>query len=142
MGLLSYSFFFFLMILRPPISTRTDTLFPYTTLFRSRQFAIYHCRGGSHSHCFVGLLDRIHGPGMVACCVSLFGLVPKSLHLGGLVRAEHRPVLPHLVVERRDAAGTLARQGWHGEGKNGGPRSEEHTSELQSIMRTSYAVLC
>src|SRR3546814_16206631 len=74
--------FFFLMIRRPPRSTRTDTLFPYTTLFRS---------------------DRV-------------------------VRAEHaigvvgEPEQLQLLQQRE--------------------RSEEHTSELQSLMRISYAVFC
>src|SRR3546814_10066694 len=70
--------FFFLMIRRPPRSTRTDTLFPYTTLFRSDRESL------------------LRGPR--ACC---------SAGCGGLR-----------------------------------PRSEEHTSELQSLMRISYAVFC
>src|SRR3546814_4825714 len=73
------------MIRRPPRSTRTDTLFPYTTLFRSAPGR--HLRG-----------------------------------LGGLAGA-HRG-----VVSPRAAAGLY--------------RSEEHTSELQSLMRISYAVFC
>src|SRR3546814_10232969 len=84
-------FFFFLMIRRPPRSTRTDTLFPYTTLFRSR--------AGDRS-------DR-HGR----------RVLPELLRRRGLDHRLHRP-----------AAG-------HG-------RSEEHTSELQSLMRISYAVFC
>src|SRR3546814_5472653 len=77
---LSYSFnVFFLMIRRPPRSTRTDTLFPYTTLFRSYQGDLSQAAGGD------------------------------------------------------------ARRG----GERGHPiRSEEHTSELQSLMRISYAVFC
>src|SRR3546814_158880 len=69
-------FFFFLMIRRPPRSTRTDTLFPYTTLFRSQQ------------------------PGL-----------PEFF--------------PHVHARSRCIC-----------------RSEEHTSELQSLMRISYAVFC
>src|SRR3546814_10772091 len=76
--------FFFLMIRRPPRSTRTDTLFPYTTLFRSAQ------RHG------VDLADRITKQG-------------------------------HGFVE---------------DGASDNLRSEEHTSELQSLMRISYAVFC
>src|SRR3546814_1449335 len=75
------------MIRRPPRSTRTDTLFPYTTLFRSRPAARRDERGR---------LPRLHA------------VVPV-------------PALP--VVELRG-------------------RSEEHTSELQSLMRISYAVFC
>src|SRR3546814_8119007 len=79
-------FFFFLMIRRPPRSTRTDTLFPYTTLFRS----------------LVG--DVLIEGRPVRNCWPGFEL------------ARHR------VSPRR--------------------RSEEHTSELQSLMRISYAVFC
>src|SRR3546814_4769005 len=72
-------FFFFLMIRRPPRSTRTDTLFPYTTLFRSTAL----CRW------------------------------PRCVTPGS------RVLYPRVRV-----------------------RSEEHTSELQSLMRISYAVFC
>src|SRR3546814_13258588 len=84
-----YFFFFFLMIRRPPRSTRTDTLFPYTTLFR-------------------------------------------SLHLGQGPEAGryHRQWLPEQRLARRQAVSWGVR------------RSEEHTSELQSLMRISYAVFC
>src|SRR3546814_7285088 len=68
------------MIRRPPRSTRTDTLFPYTTLFRSMNFC------------------RLHRPGS------------RRLSLCGRTRRDRR--------------------------------SEEHTSELQSLMRISYAVFC
>src|SRR3546814_7920763 len=82
----------FLMIRRPPRATRTDTLFPYTTLFRSPD------------------------PG-----AALFLLV-KSM------KPSVRPSDPNF------SSGPCAkRPGW---------RSEEHTSELQSLMRISYAVFC
>src|SRR3546814_9263020 len=101
--------FFFLMIRRPPISTRTDTLVPYTTLFRSaahirrmQQRAADH--GGD-----VGSFVRI------------------SRHDGS------REAGVRLSFVR------LARDDDHlGESQ----RSEEHTSELQSLMRISYAVFC
>src|SRR3546814_1365069 len=92
------------MIRRPPRSTRTDTLFPYTTLFRS-----------------------IHGNTQVA--------------------AEFR----RLCGNRRARIQRDADQGTGGGGRDaeqgGGTqeiaaRSEEHTSELQSLMRISYAVFC
>src|SRR3546814_991068 len=76
--------FFFLMIRRPPRSTRTDTLFPYTTLFRSRWRGRWHWSA--------------------ATC-----------------RASPR---------RPEKKARVS------------PRSEEHTSELQSLMRISYAVFC
>src|SRR3546814_20711308 len=93
---LCYSFFlsviflfFFLMIRRPPRSTRTDTLFPYTTLFRSA--------------------DQVHA--------GMRGML--------LERMAHRRLL---LAEQEFELRLL--------------RSEEHTSELQSLMRISYAVFC
>src|SRR3546814_12606732 len=92
--LLSYWFysrlivFFFLMIRRPPRSTRTDTLFPYTTLFRSSR-RIGRLSGVLHLH------EVAPGVG------------PRAVEVGEAV-----------------------------------DRSEEHTSELQSLMRISYAVFC
>src|SRR3546814_4155652 len=85
------------MIRRPPRSTRTDTLFPYTTLFRSQQ---------------ARPLQR--------CCAE--EVVDHPI----LGAAQH--LMRHQGVEilRVAAAG----------------RSEEHTSELQSLMRISYAVFC
>src|SRR3546814_15946905 len=94
---------FFLMIRRPPGSTRTDTLFPYTTLFRS------------------GTTHKYHGPGT-------FPL--RRMHVGGQLRA----VLHRHHVERR--------AGKKGKTQKGRQRSEEHTSELQSLMRISYAIFC
>src|SRR3546814_7379601 len=85
------------MIRRPPRSTRTDTLFPYTTLFRSAG----RRRGtGQAAHGLGGAGDR------------LCKLQPRELRA------------------RCEAAG------------RGRLRSEEHTSELQSLMRISYAVFC
>src|SRR3546814_10303363 len=98
--------FFFLMLRRPPRSTRTDTLFPYTTLFRSdRQYFL------------------------------LWGCVifPRSGLWGGE------------GGDRQDDAGHGHRScaAWRCSGFDlAGLRSEEHTSELQSLMRISYAVFC
>src|SRR3546814_20172900 len=100
---------FFLMIRRPPRSTRTDTLFPYTTLFRSDR-AIADLVMADTS----GMRQRYAGD---------IGV--------GLV-ADHQPLV--LVIERH-AVGRQ-RQGVTQ------VRSEEHTSELQSLMRISYAVFC
>src|SRR3546814_2655074 len=88
-------FFFFLMIRRPPRSTRTDTLFPYTTLFRSVIFLLFS----------VGLETKprsILQVGATAMMVAVLGVI-----------------VPFIAS-----------------------RSEEHTSELQSLMRISYAVFC
>src|SRR3546814_2024627 len=108
------------MIRRPPRSTRTDTLFPYTTLFRSGRLG--------------------------AVVVIFFDLRLTGLHqmdVGGSILSgrEQSQVVPppdqcpngHLptqleIVERAPV--------------DGAARSEEHTSELQSLMRISYAVFC
>src|SRR3546814_3997310 len=93
------------MIRLPPRSTRTDTLFPYTTLFRSALVAGLKLFGGGQH------LVEIYRPGWRS--------------------PEHSLILAEVAVP---AVGRLARIGAH--------RSEEHTSELQSLMRISYAVFC
>src|SRR3546814_6578976 len=103
LGLSSYEFFFFLMIRRPPRSTRTDTLFPYTTLFRSG----FGYAKGAWFQFWNRTLSGSTGVGLPAS--RSFSRSP------GLVR--------HSMAAK-----------WS--------RSEEHTSELQSLMRTSYAVFC
>src|SRR3546814_8304170 len=95
--------FFFLRIRRPPRSTRTDTLFPYTTLFRS---------GGRG-----------------------FGYDPMFLPDGRRQTfGEMDPDEKHTISHRADAFAKLIAGCFR--------RSEEHTSELQSLMRISYAVFC
>src|SRR3546814_949263 len=94
------------MIRRPPRSTRTDTLFPDTTLFRSRAAPTGDDRN------------------------------PDSAHAGddGLCRSRY-------FGDRRTAA--RAQPGTdRGDQRRASCRSEEHTSELQSLMRISYAVFC
>src|SRR3546814_5871582 len=86
------------MILRPPRSTRTDTLFPYTTLFRSPPASIITTSISSRS---------------IECTP------------------------PH-----RGRARPAPRRRGHARSQRGADRSEEHTSELQSLMRNSYAVFC
>src|SRR3546814_1476356 len=92
-------YIFFLMIPLPPRSTRTDTLFPYTTLFRS----LHLLRAGGRRR-----LRRARGRRTI-----------------GLLR----------VAVGADGGGA-------GGGRHRHLRSEEHTSELQSLMRNSYAVFC
>src|SRR3546814_1328233 len=110
------------MIRRPPRSTRTDTLFPYTTLFRSqrREAAVLLAAHLVHVELAVDLdLQAVASRGRI-------GVAPHQLDaLVGLVDL-------HLVAQ----AAQFARD----EGGEG--RSEEHTSELQSLMRISYAVFC
>src|SRR3546814_4671609 len=117
---------FFLMIRRPTRSTRTDTLFPYTTLFRSDLVTIF--------------------PEVVSQIVA-FSLRPDESKPGGIdVRREEGSFLdtvaaalklPALrVVETGGNSFAAEREQWDD------GRSEEHTSELQSLMRISYAVFC
>src|SRR3546814_6872493 len=103
------------MIRRPPRSTRTDTLFPCTTLFRAGEIAA------------VGRRDVERGDGAEAAKAGRARMggqqrQMRGLRLGQCVDAGlHRLVVPDLQI---------------------GVRSEEHTSELQSLMRISYAVFC
>src|SRR3546814_7898139 len=98
------------MIPRPPRSTRTDTLFPYTTLFRSPQ-----PRASEPRHRAV---DQLYGASTKDCRV---------------VRWSRRNRM-HAATERRHAPALRCDRTIQ--------RSEEHTSELQSLMRISYAVFC
>src|SRR3546814_8330197 len=107
-----FSSFFFLMIRRPPRSTRTDTLFPYTTLFRSR-----HHRPPVADHP-PRRESRARRP-----------LRRRQIDAGEPAAALLRP---------RERAHLHRRPGH----RAGDARSEEHTSELQSLMRISYAVFC
>src|SRR3546814_2058269 len=97
------------MIRRPPRSTRTDTLFPYTTLFRSRSAARVGVGARQHEGTEIGLHQ--------------FGDARQ-------VRRDCRRVAKACQCTITDADGGLR------------SRSEEHTSELQSLMRISYAVFC
>src|SRR3546814_7567071 len=99
--MMSYAYsVFFLKLRRPPRATRTDTVLPYTTLFRSL--------GGGHA---------AHG---------------RFVHADGIRHVPQRQRLQelHAPIEK------------HALGAHDLGRSEEHTSELQSLMRISYAVFC
>src|SRR3546814_20279814 len=93
----TFCLFFFLMLRRPPRSTRTDTLFPYTTLFRSEQL-IYVTVNREHNLIIVRTSD-----------------LEVLRDIEDLIKEMDKPTQQ---------------------------RSEEHTSELQSLMRISYAVFC
>src|SRR3546814_1733993 len=88
------------MIRRPPRSTRTDTLFPYTTLFRSNNYSILE---------IIGMLDRKE-----------LIVNPDYQRGSGIWPDGPSSYFIDTILER----------------------SEEHTSELQSLMRISYAVFC
>src|SRR3546814_13248374 len=98
------SLLFFLMIRRPPRSTRTDTLFPYTTLFRSR---IAHALG--------------------RLVVQAGRRTPEGIEIDFPISRQDLAEMTGTTLHTVNR--TLS-------------RSEEHTSELQSLMRISYAVFC
>src|SRR3546814_2155055 len=112
--------FFFLMIRRPPRSTRTDTLFPYTTLFRSNPVKTgVRNRAIDYSRSYFLIAVMVDG-------VLQWRMVPRPS--------------PWVLKEKVDAA--KARATKQTVAVSNVKRSEEHTSELQSLMRTSYAVFC
>src|SRR3546814_4505886 len=121
------------MIRRPPRSTRTDTLFPYTTLFRSQRIHPCQCLVAApidaaiHALRFVhdqnrrGIAHQINGPfaaGLLATAIHHVLGFFSALGVVGFFRCCFV-----FITELVD-------------------RSEEHTSELQSLMRISYAVFC
>src|SRR3546814_3833968 len=103
------------MIRRPPISTRTDTLFPYTTLFRSY---FHHPRSSVHATAVIRLTGRQ---------ILQVRTISRTGSFRDRKRITSRKVrfwrIPQPVEQCK-------------------ARSEEHTSELQSLMRISYAVFC
>src|SRR3546814_7310400 len=109
------------MIRRPPKSTRTDTLFPYTTLFRSNTATN---------------LDNIDGLYVLDCNSVM------SNTRGTIVTYSHDD--GHSLSARNGDMNGRTWQRWCAMrgGRHYDVRSEEHTSELQSLMRISYAVFC
>src|SRR3546814_4956072 len=103
------------MLRRPPRATRTDSLFPYTTLFRSPWDQV-HVEVGEPLR-----LGEEHDVGLLAPGHGLQGdrCLPQQV-------SERQRLLCGQLVQRPDVS----------------ERSEEHTSELQSLMRISYAVFC
>src|SRR3546814_5352731 len=137
------SCFFFLMLRRPPISTRTDTLFPYTTLFRSTvnrivsqstspdvvaglmRSSVADAAGPSSSSGIPAWCGRRRGTNRCARQKNRFRRTAISSDLDremGEFMHRLEPPPDHFLI-------------------NPG-RSEEHTSELQSLMRILYAVFC
>src|SRR3546814_1352793 len=106
------------MIRRPPRSTRTDTLFPYTTLFRSHHRRARLYRHPARDQPDARAVDP--QPGGRIGAVEPVGSVPQ-----GLLMRRAAFLLPLLILAACKEE-----------------RSEEHTSELQSLMRISYAVFC
>src|SRR3546814_5120345 len=113
-------YFFFLMIRRPPRSTRTDTLFPYTTLFRSYDNLVTSWSDyGKLTDQMVSLSNAEDTAG----ATDLFK--GEALDMFYIVEDDILQLIDLNV-----------------KGGNANSRSEEHTSELQSLMRISYAVFC
>src|SRR3546814_2583242 len=113
------------MIRRPPRSTRTDTLFPYTTLFRSRGFpacseerrCYARCKGRSP------IMQQVSGGTEHHGCSPAPDQSPHRREFGFRPTANKKSGHPKPIQVLQS-------------------RSEEHTSELQSLMRISYAVFC
>src|SRR3546814_3289733 len=127
--------FVVLMIRRPPRSTRTDTLFPYTTLFRScalRNFGP-HPESAARSGPYAAV------PGEVRAAEHAFRGAGEPAAAGrtGGDRDRNGEVRPP-----DDPVGARGDYGNPGILDRSVRRSEEHTSELQSLMRISYAVFC
>src|SRR3546814_2461736 len=111
------------MIRRPPRSTRTDTLFPYTTLFLSFRFHVGRTNDYLGAKCF----KRVY---------FLFGLLigggkDATIPFYGSGQGQSHSGISRGAFNDGSAWFQLSRL-----------RSEEHTSELQSLMRISYAVFC
>src|SRR3546814_8950951 len=124
---------FFLMIRRPPRSTRTDTLFPYTTLFRSIVIGRGH--------------DILAEGAHVACDRARHAQPRIGVDVRGADEPLHQLVRDIIIFGEelaRDIEGDAVRAvaGNRLLEAFGDERSEEHTSELQSLMRISYAVFC
>src|SRR3546814_3026177 len=116
------------MIRRPPRSTRTDTLFPYTSLFRSPRLTPFECAVAHqlpNTRC-VGAEQRRRAAGDQPA---------SPLDLIAVLSLGHRPP-PSAPCASPGARRADSDEQLHA------PRSEEHTSELQSLMRISYAVFC
>src|SRR3546814_5783949 len=112
---------FFLMKPRPPRSTRTATLFPYTTLFRSR--FVMQCKFSSR-------------PGRRLSIADLESDIVKVQALAREGMSDAYLLMTNAGMSGRTRVALEKRL------RAAGVRSEEHTSELQSLMRISYAVFC
>src|SRR3546814_2344010 len=127
-------FFFFLMIRRPPRSTRTDTLFPYTTLFRSG----FTARAVSPAILFGAVKGYVQTKEAkyITSSDKQFSVTVDDATYGRLldrVRAWQDAQQPSYDLGTRNCVHFVMELA---------ERSEEHTSELQSLMRISYAVFC
>src|SRR3546814_8547790 len=132
-------FMLFLMIRRPTRSTRTDTLFPYTTLFRSAKSVAEKIAAKVNKG--TDLSKALNESGL-----KLPPTQAVSAKRAEIARGDQR-VPPPLALLFSMAEGSVKTlDAGHDQGyfivKLDSIRSEEHTSELQSLMRSSYAVFC
>src|SRR3546814_8265286 len=118
------------MIRRPPRSTRTDTLFPYTTLFRSDCPLFNAGHGAVFTSAGTHELDASIMDGRTLRCGAIAN-----------VACVRNPVLTARAVMENSKHVFFVGAGAEEFARTEG-RSEEHTSELQSLMRISYAVFC
>src|SRR3546814_8721661 len=144
------------MIRRPPRPTRTDTLFPYTTLFRSRQGVE---RSALQQHQVI-VAEAVAEPDRLGNVAELAHAGGKKQRLSGCRHGPDQPQVCRLrrgdlmkgngnafqggkgrKIERRAGKRDAAAGSVLAQSRQPG-RSEEHTSELQSLMRISYAVFC
>src|SRR3546814_2914706 len=111
------------MIRRPPRSTRIDTLFPYTTLFRSHEHDY-------HQFMYTPSINKITDSNEILDFINRFSFGLLISKAGGRIIGTHIPILTNNDPAQLKLYTHIAL------------RSEEHTSELQSLMRISYAVFC
>src|SRR3546814_6506123 len=126
------------MIRRPPRSTRTDTPFPYTTLFRSSPVEA--------TQAVLRRIERLQ-PRLNAFITVAGEQALRDARAAEQAVMDGRPLgplhgVPFSVKDLCNTAGVRTTFGSHGYADNVPERSEEHTSELQSLMRISYAVFC
>src|SRR3546814_5161255 len=142
------------MIRRPPRSTRTYTLFPYTTLFRS----LFDSSGaGSTSMTIIKEADLIESVADALQFISYYHPMDYIRALGKAYEAEKSPAAKDAIAQIltnsrmcaeghrpicQDTGIVTVFVKWGQNCRLESDRSEEHTSELQSLMRNSYAVFC
>src|SRR3546814_5887670 len=135
------------MIRRPPRSTRTDTLFPYTTLFRSlgggiAQPVYLHPRqrraAGAIARAALGQRSRQHDAVALVARIEPATVLPRQRDTQQFPFPARGPgggAMLAVAVIHIDADGAIPRRRQHA-------RTEENTSELQSLKRNRYAVVC
>src|SRR3546814_3079631 len=117
------------MIRRPPRSTRTDTLFPYTTLFRSTHIKINIRESILKKNAIDKNINTWTDEEVLQQFAKFFDRIQYDSEF---IQDEEDELITHQVLIIRCGTKMIMSE----------PRSEEHTSELQSLMRISYAVIC